>query len=166
MPIQSIRAIESIETAIINRVLYISVSWLLSLRPDPAEKGTLGSVGAEKETLGSVGAERFRVELVPLSYKGKGKRRDGLVGNRGNCEPLAPVVVSTIVEVVVFLISTIVEVVVVAHTSLLTLFVTLLSCRWNNASEHPTSTKKYKDLIAEGLVFICDTGTALLICVS
>jgi hypothetical protein len=158
MPTQSIRAIESIETAIMDRILYLSVSWLLSLKPNAAEKGTLGSVGAEKGTLGSVGAEKFRVELVPLSHRGKGKWRDGLVGNRGNCEPVAPVVVRTIVEVVVFVISTIVEVVVVAH-------VTLLSRRWNNASENPTSTKKYKDLIAEGLVFICDTGTALLICV-
>jgi hypothetical protein len=101
-----------------DRVLYINVSWLLSLKPNAAEKGRLGSVGAEKGTLGSVGAEKFRVELVPLSHKGKGKRRDGLVGNRGNCEPVAPVVVSTIVEVVV-----------VAHTPLLILFVTLLSRR-------------------------------------
>ena len=154
MPPQSIRAIESIETAIMNRVLYISVSWLLSLKLDVAEKGTLGSVGAEK----------FCVELLPLSHKGKGKRRLGLVGNRGNREPVAFVVVSTIVEVVVVVISTIVEVVVLVPTqaSLLMLFVTLLSCRWNNASESPTSTKKYKDLIAEGLVFICDTGTALI----
>jgi hypothetical protein len=157
MPTQSIRAIESIETAIMNRVLYISVSWLLSLKLDMAEKGTLGSVGAEK----------FRVELVLLSHKGKGKRRDGLVGNRGICEPVAFVVVSTIIEVVVVVISTIVEVVVPTQASLLMLFVTLLSRRWNNASENLTSTKKYKDLIAEGLVFICDnvTGTTLLICV-
>jgi hypothetical protein len=110
MPNQSIRAIESIETAIMNRILYTSVSWLLPLKPDAAEKGTLGSVGAEK----------FRVELVPLSHKGKGKRRDGLVGNRGNCEPVAFVVVSVIVQVVV---------VVLAHTSLLILFVILLSRR-------------------------------------
>jgi hypothetical protein len=98
--------------------LYINVSWLLFLKPNAAEKGRLGSVGAEKGTLGSVGAEKFRVKLVPLFYRGKGKRRDRLVGNRGNCEPVAPVVVSTIVEVVV-----------VAHTPLLILFVTLLSRR-------------------------------------
>jgi hypothetical protein len=140
-----------------NRVLYISVSWLLSLKLDVAEKGMLGSVGAEK----------FCVELVPLSHKGEGKRRLGLVGNRGNCEPVAFVVVSTITEVVVVVISTIVEVVVLVPTqaSPLMLFVTLLSCRCNNASESLTSTKKYKDLIAESLVFICDTRTALLICV-
>jgi hypothetical protein len=157
MLIQSIRAIESIETAIMNRVLYISVSWLLSPKLDVAEKGMLGLVGTEK----------FCVELVPLSHKGKGKRRLGLVGNRGNCEPVAFVVVNTIIEVVVAVISTIVEVVVLFLTqaSLLMLFVTLLSRRWNNASEDPTSTKKYKDLIAEGLVSICNTGTALLICV-
>jgi hypothetical protein len=59
--------------------------------------------------------------------------------------------------------STIVEVVVPTQASLLMLFVTLLSCRWNNASENPTSTKKYRDLIVESLVFICDTGNALLI---
>jgi hypothetical protein len=140
-----------------NRVLYISVSWLLSLKLDVAEKGMLGSVGAEK----------FCVELVPLSHKGEGKRRLGLVGNRGNCEPVAFVVVSTITEVVVVVISTIVEVVVLVPTqaSPLMLFVTLLSRRCDNAFESPTSTEKYKDLIAESLVFICDTGTALLICV-
>jgi hypothetical protein len=104
-----------------NRVLYISVSWLLSLKLDVAEKGMLGSVGAEK----------FRVELVPLSHKGKGKRRDGLVGNRENREGVAFVVVSTIIEVVVVVIGTIVEVVVIVLTqaSLLTLFVTLPSRR-------------------------------------
>jgi hypothetical protein len=91
---------------------------LLSLNPNAAEKGRLGLVGAEKGTLGLVGAEKFRVKLVPLFYKGKGKQRDRLVRNRGNCEPVAPIVVSTIVEVVV-----------VAHTSLLILFITLLSCR-------------------------------------
>ena len=155
MPPQSIRAIESIETAIMNRVLYISFSLLLSLKLDVAEKGMLGLVGAEK----------FCVELVLLSHKGKGKRRLGLVGNRGNCEPVASVVVSTIIEVVVAVISTIVEVLVPTQASLLMLFVTLLSRRWNNASENPTSTKKYKDLMAEGIVFICDTGTDLLICV-
>jgi hypothetical protein len=136
-----------------NRVLYISVSWLLSLKLDVAEKGMLGLVGAEK----------FCVELVLLSHKGKGKRRLGLVGNRGNCEPVAFVVVSTIIEVVVVVISTIVEVVVPTQASLLMLFVTLLSCRWKNASENPTSTKKYGDLIVESSVFICDTGNALLI---
>jgi hypothetical protein len=91
---------------------------LLSLKPNAAEKGRLGLVGAEKGTLGLVGAEKFYVKLVLLSYKGKGKRRDRLVRNRGNCEPVALVVISTIVEVVV-----------VAHTPLLVLFVTLLSYR-------------------------------------
>lgn len=148
MPTQSIRAIESIEEAIMNKILYIRVSWLLSLKLDMAEKGTLGSVGAEK----------FRVELVPLFHKGKGKRSDGLVGNREDCEPVASVVVSTTVEVVV---------VVPTQTSpvLVMLFGTLLSRGWNSAFENPTSTKKYKGLIVEGLFFICDTGTALLICV-
>jgi hypothetical protein len=154
LPPQSIRAIESIETAIMNRVLYISVSWLLSLRLDVAEKGMLGLVGAEK----------FCVKLVPLSHKGKGKRRLGLVGNGRNCEPVAFVVVSKVIEVVVVVTRTIVEVVVPTQASLFMVFVTLLSRRWNNASENPTSSKKYKDLIAEGLVFICDTGDALLIC--
>jgi hypothetical protein len=64
----------------------------------------------------------------------------------------------------VVVISTIEEVVVLTQVSLTTLFVTL-SRRWNNASENPTSTKKYKDLIAEGIVFICDARAALLICV-
>jgi hypothetical protein len=145
VPTQSIRAIESVETTIMNITLYIRVSWSLSLKLDVAEKGTLDSVGAEK----------FCVELVPLSHKGIGKRREGLVGNRGNCEPVASVVMSTIVEVVV---------IVLTQTSLVILVVILLSRRWNNASENPTSTKKYKDLIAEGLVFMCDSGTALLIC--
>jgi hypothetical protein len=72
MSTQSIRAVESIETAIMNKTLYISVLWSLSLKLDVAEKGTLGSVGAEKSC----------VELVLLSHKGKGRWRGGLVGNR------------------------------------------------------------------------------------
>jgi hypothetical protein len=117
---------------------------LLSLKLDVAEKGTLGSVGAEK----------FRVELVSLFHQDEGKRRDGLVENIGNCEPVAPVVTSMIVEVVV---------VFLMQVSLAALFVTLLSRRWKNASENPTSDKKYKAFMAEGLVLICGTRTAFLI---
>jgi hypothetical protein len=127
----------------IDRSLYISVLRLLFLKLDVAEKGTLGPVGEKK----------FRVELVPLFHQDEGKRRDGLVENRGNCEPVAPFVTSTIVQVVV---------VVLTQASLATLFVTLLSRRWNNASDNPTSTKKYKNFMAEGLVFLCDTGTLLI----
>jgi hypothetical protein len=114
MSTQSIRAIESIEIAIMNRTLYISVSWLLSLKLDVAEKGTLGAEKFRDELValshlgrlevaeqGTLGADKIRVELVALSHRGKGKRRDGLVGNRGNCEPVAPAVLSTIVRVVV-----------------------------------------------------------------
>ena len=132
MATQSIRAMERIEIAIIVKTLYINVSWLLSLKLDVAEKGTLGPVGAEK----------FRVEL---SHQGEGKRRDGLIGNRVNCEPVAPVVLSIIVKVVV---------VFPTQASLVMLFVTLLSRRWNNASENPTSITKYKDLIKEVVVLI------------
>jgi hypothetical protein len=68
---------------------------LLSLKLDVAEKGALGPVGAEK----------FRVELVTLlvalSYQGKDKQRDRLIRNSVNCEPVAPVVLSTIIKVVV-----------------------------------------------------------------
>jgi hypothetical protein len=62
-------------------------------------------------------------------------------------------------------IEAIVEVVVVVLTQALlaTLFVTLLSHCWNNASENPTSTKQYKNFMAEGLVFLCNTETTLLI---
>ena len=74
-----------------NKILYISVPWLLSLKLDVAEKGTLGSVGAEK----------FCVEFVLLCYKGTGKRRDGLVRNKGNCELVAFIVISVIVVVMV-----------------------------------------------------------------
>jgi hypothetical protein len=120
---------------------------LLSLKLDVAEKGKLGLVGA-------VGAEKFRVELVLLFHQDEGKRRDGQAENRGNCEPVAPVVTSMIVEVVV---------VILTQASLAALFVTLLSRHWNNASENLTSNKKYKAFMAESLVFICGTGTALLI---
>jgi hypothetical protein len=172
MPTQSIRAIESIQIAIMNKILYISVPWLLSLKLDVAEKGTLGEekfcvelvalcqqgkVKLDVAEKGTLGAEKSRVELVALFHRGKGKRRDGLVGNRGNGEPVAPVVLSTIVNVMV---------VVPTQALLVMLFVIFLFCRWNNASENPTSTKKYKDLIAEDVIFICNTGTALLICVS
>jgi hypothetical protein len=65
--------------------------------------------------------------------------------------------------------SVIVEVVVVvpmqASPVLVILSRTLLCCGWNNAFENPRSTEKCKDLIVEGLVFICETGTAVLICV-
>ena len=100
---------------------------------------------AEKGTLGLVGAEKFCVELVPLFHNGKGKRRDGLVGNKGGCERVAFVATSIIVEVeVVVTTSTIVEVVVLVLTqaSLAMPFITLFSCRWNNASEKRKSTKK------------------------
>jgi hypothetical protein len=85
---------------------------------------------AEKGTLGSVGAKKFCVELVSLFHQDEGKRRDGLVKNIENCEPVAPVVTSMIVEVVV---------VILMQALLAALFVTLLSRRWNNASENPTS---------------------------
>jgi hypothetical protein len=117
---------------------------LLSLKLNVEEKGTLGLVGQEK----------FRVELVPLFHQDEGRRRDGLVENRGNCEPVAPFVTSPVVEVVV---------VVLTQASLAMLFVTLLSRRWNKAPENRTSTKKYKDFMAEGLVFLCDAGITLLI---
>jgi hypothetical protein len=104
-----------------------------------------------------VGVKTFCVKLVLLFYKGIGKRREELVRNRENCEPIALIVISTIVEVVV---------IILTQTLLVILVVALLSCRWNNASENLTSTKKYKDLIAEGLVFMCDATTALLICVN
>jgi hypothetical protein len=73
---------------------------------------------AEKETLDLVGAEKFCVKLVLLSYKIIGKRREGLVINRGNCEPVVSIVISTIVQVVV---------IVLTQTSLVILVVTLLS---------------------------------------
>ncbi|XP_014551479.1 hypothetical protein COCVIDRAFT_20270 [Bipolaris victoriae FI3] len=73
----------------------------------------------EKGTLGSVGLERFWVEFVPLFHIGKGKRRDGLVGNRKPCEPIAQVL-----------------------PPLVTLFVTLLSRQWDDALEKPRSTRK------------------------
>jgi hypothetical protein len=126
--------------------LYINVSSLLSLKLDVAEKGTLGPIGVEK----------FRVGLVALSHQDEGKRRDGLIGNRVDCEFVAPVVLTTIAKVVV---------VFPTQASLVILFGILLSRHWNNASENPTSIKIYKDLIAEGAVLIWDTGTALLICV-
>jgi hypothetical protein len=141
MPTHSIRAIESIEEAIMNKILYIRVSWLLSLKLDVAEKGTLGSAGVEK----------FRVEFVPLFHKGKGKRSDGLVGNREDCEPVVSVVVSTTVEVVVVVPTQ-------ASPVLVMLFGILLSRGWNSAFENPTSTKKYKGLIVEGLVFTAIPG--------
>ena len=87
----------------------------------------------EKGTLGSVGLERFRVESVPLFHMGKGKRRDGLVGNREPCEPVAQVAVCTIVEVVVA---------IPTQAPLVTLFAILLSRQWDDASEKPRSTKK------------------------
>jgi hypothetical protein len=78
-----------------NITLYIRVLWSLSLKLNVAEKGTLDLVGAEK----------FCVKLVLLSYKGIGKRREGLVRNRGNCEPVTYVVISIIVEVVVIVLT-------------------------------------------------------------
>jgi hypothetical protein len=125
MPTQSTRAIESIETTIMNKILYISVPWLLSLKLDVAEKGTLGSVGAEK----------FCVEFVPLCHKGTGKRRDGLVGNKGNCELVAFILMSVIVEVMVV-------VRIHAPPVLVMLSRTLLCRGWYNPFETPRSTKK------------------------
>lgn len=123
---QSIKAIESKEIAIKDKTLYINVSWFLSLKLDVAEKGALGPVGAEK----------FRVELVALlvalSHQGEDKRRDGLIGNRVNCEPVAPVVLSTIVKVVVDFLT---------QASLVILLGTLPSRCWSNAFENPTSIK-------------------------
>jgi hypothetical protein len=101
-----------------------------------------------------VGTEKFCVGLVALSHQGKDNWRDGLVRNRGNCEPVAPIVVSTMVKVLV---------VFLTQASLVMLFVILLCRRWNKASKNPASTKKYKDLIREGVVFICNAGNALLI---
>lgn len=125
MPTQCTKAIESIETTIMNKILYISVPWLLSLKLDVAEKGTLGSVGAEK----------FCVEFVPLRHKGTGKRRDGLVGNKGNRELVAFIVMSVIVEVMV--------VVPIQASPVLVMLSRTLLCRgWNNAFENRRSTKK------------------------
>jgi len=154
MPTQSIRAIESIEAAIMNKILYIRVLWLLSFKLDVPEKVMLGLVGAEK----------FRVELVPLSHNGTGKRRDGPVGNRGSWGFVVLVARSVVVKVVI---SAIVEVVVVPMQASLVpvmLFPVSLSCGWNKAFEKPAGTKRYNNLIVEGLVFMCNTGTALLIC--
>jgi hypothetical protein len=115
------------------RILYFSPPRLLSLKLDVAEKGTLGLIGAEK----------FCVELVPLFHKGKGKRRDGLVGNKGDCELVAFVLISVIVEVVVVVSIQVFPVLVILSRTLL--------CRsWNNAFENPRSTKKYKDFMVEG----------------
>ena len=57
VPAQSIKAAGSMETAMMSRVLYISISLAPSFQLDVAEKGTLGAMGAEK----------FRVALVLLS---------------------------------------------------------------------------------------------------
>ena len=57
IPVQSIKAAGSMETAITSRTLYITISLASSLQLDVAEKGTLGAVGAEK----------FWVALVLLS---------------------------------------------------------------------------------------------------
>ena len=57
MATQSVKAIESMETAMTSRVLYISTPLASSLQLDVAEKGMLGWVGAEK----------FRVALALLS---------------------------------------------------------------------------------------------------
>jgi hypothetical protein len=57
IPTQSTKAAGSMETAIMSRTLYITISLASSLQLDVAEKGTLGAVGAEK----------FRVALVLLS---------------------------------------------------------------------------------------------------
>jgi hypothetical protein len=51
---QSVKAAGSMETAMMSRVLYISISLAPSFQLDVAEKGTLG-------------AEKFRVALVLLS---------------------------------------------------------------------------------------------------
>jgi hypothetical protein len=115
------KAIEPIYIAIVKMTLNISVSWL-PIKLEVLEKGTLGSVGLE----------RFRVESVLLFHMGKGKRRDGLVGNRKPCEPVAQVLVSTIVEVVVAILT---------QAPLVMLFVTLLSRQWDDALEKPRSTK-------------------------
>ncbi|KAF5852452.1 hypothetical protein GGP41_007856, partial [Bipolaris sorokiniana] len=128
--------------AIVKTTLNTSIS-RLSIKLEELDKGTLGSVGLE----------RFRVESVPLFHKGKGKRRDGLVGNREPCEPIAQVVVCTIVEVVV---------VIPIQALLVTLFVLLLSRQRDDASEKPRSTKK-RDIIVKVGSFSCDTMAALLI---
>ncbi|KAH8621438.1 hypothetical protein IG631_23923 [Alternaria alternata] len=54
---QSVKAAGSMETAMMSRVLYITIALAPSFQLDVAEKGTLGAVGAEK----------FRVALVLLS---------------------------------------------------------------------------------------------------
>lgn len=116
------KAKEPIYIAIVKMIWNTSVSRL------PTKLEVL-----EKGTLGSVGLERFWVESVPLFHMGKGKRRDGLVGNRKPCEPIAQVLVSNIVEVVV---------VMLTQPPLVTLFVTLLSRQWDDALEKPRSTRK------------------------
>jgi hypothetical protein len=145
MPAQSVKAAGTIETAIASRILHNSIPFASSFQLDVAEKGTLGSVGAEK----------FRVALVLLSQKGNGRRRDGLVGNRRGCEPVAPAVLSTLVTVIV----------VVFLQTTVVVFATLVlpSRSSNNAVDNPTSNRKYKGLIVEGCVFTLDSRTALLI---
>lgn len=129
---------------ITSRILYMNTPITLSFQFDVAEKGIVGLLGAE----------RFRVILVPLSHNGLGKRRDGLVGKRIACE------LATAVLFVMFMM----EIAVVSlQVSLVISVVIPISCRLNNAFESLNSTIKYRYLIAEGGIFIYDTGTALLI---